>query len=277
LKHLIRMFFVVSILSSAGICIAADTPGDPLVKTLMRASGLDRQIEQLPALVQMGISAQQQETQHLPADEYKRILALAKASFDATTMKNDVAGHIKANMSGKDITAALGWLESPLGRKITALEESASTPEAYAEMHSMGPKLIKDYEGTSRLGKISRFDQATLATDRAVNLAADVQLALLTALSASMTEGIRPSYADLQEAVRKMKAELRKPMAELTALQFMYTYRTLTESEIDQYIAFADSDAGKRYHRVTYAAVHDAVTRSARKFGARLGVKMEKV
>jgi acyl-coenzyme A synthetase/AMP-(fatty) acid ligase len=57
----------------------------------------------------------------------------------------------------------------------------------------------------------------------------------------------------------------------------MYTYRTLTEAEIDQYIAFAESDEGKRYHRITYTAVHDAVTRSARKLGARLGIKMEKV
>jgi hypothetical protein len=144
-------------------------------------------------------------------------------------------------------------------------------------MTSMASKLAREHEGTSRFDKISRFDRATMATETSANVMADVQLAMMTAMSAAMKDGIRPSYKEIQEVVNRMKPLIRNDAAQSTALNFMYAYRTLTESEIDQYIAFAETEAGKRYHLVTSRGMHDAIVKAARMLGTRLGLKMEKV
>ncbi len=277
MRFLYKLLYIASILLMAGTCIAAEPPDERLVQALMQASGLEKQIEQVPLLVQMEIRKQHQKSQSLSADEYNRIMNLVKQSFDAKTMKYDVSRWLTSDLPEMDIKAALGWLESPLGRKITKLEERASTPEAYAEMQSMAPKLLKEYEGTSRLDKISRFDQATMTTERSVNMMLDLQLAIITAMSAAGKEEVQPSHKEIRESLLKVKPQIRDAAAQSTALSFLYTYRALTESEIDMYIAFAESDTGRRYHLITYKGVHDAITKAARKLGARIGMKTETI
>lgn len=251
---------------------AADTQ---LVQTLMRKSGLDKQLEQIPAMVQAGIDQaqqQQQQQQRLSPDDMANLKRLTAVAFDAKALNEAVRTHVQANMNGKDIEAALAWLNSPLGEKITGLEEAASTPQAAAEMQSMAGRLTGD---KARSEKMKKVDVAVQATESNVRMVLNMQVVITVAMTASMEPDQQPSVDAILHEVNKNSAQMRSMIEQQTLLLFLYTYRTLTDAELDRYIAFAESAAGKKYQTVTTEAVSGAMVDAGRKFGSLLGEDMK--
>jgi hypothetical protein len=248
---------------------AADTQ---LVQTLMRKSGLDKQLEQIPAMVQAGIDQTQQQQQRLSPEDTANLKRLAAIAFDAKTLADAVRAHVGANMTGKDIEAALAWLNSPLGEKITGLEEAASTPQAMAEMQSMAGRLAGD---KARAEKMKKLDVAIQASESSVRMVLNMQVVMTVAMTSSLEPDQQPSVDAILREVNKNSAQIRSMMEQQTILAFLYTYRSLPDAELDRYIAFGESAAGKKYQAVTSEAVSGAMVEAGRKLGSLLGEDMK--
>jgi len=261
----------------ARTCFAEGAASDRQIRTLMVKSGLEKQIEQIPLLLQHEMSQQRQKYKDLTQEEMDRIDGIARQAFDAVSMNENVRRYIESNLSERDVKAALDWLESPLGMKITKLEENSSTPEAHAEMERMAPKLVEDNKGTARIAKIKELDDKTRATEASVNTVLNMQLAMITAVTAAMNVDNPPTYEEVQDLVGRSRSQLQAVMEPVTQLQFLYVYRTLTDGEIDRYIRFAGSEPGRKYHSVTAKGINFAFIQAARKFGTRLGMKMNRI
>lgn len=130
---------------------------DQLAQDLMVKSGLDNQIQQVPLLVQAGMAQAQQEAGGLPEDLLKEWNSITASAFDPAILREGVLKQIKAELGVADMKAVLDWLDSPAGRKITQMEESASTPEAYAEMRAMADKP-QDPRLSGRMERLQRLD-----------------------------------------------------------------------------------------------------------------------
>ena len=243
-----------------------------LIQTLMRKSGLDKQLEQIPAMVQAEVEQTQQQQKVFPQSELPNIKRLVAVAFDSKALNNAVRAHIQTNMTGKDIEAALIWLNSPLGEKITGLEEAASTPQAMAEMQSMAGGLAGN---KARVEKLKRLDNAVQAIESNVRMALNMQVAMTIAMTATMTPDQQPSIDLIIQEVNKNNAQVRSMVAKEVLLSFLYTYRSLSDAELDRYIAFAESAAGKKYGDVATAAISDAMINACRKLGTLLGQDMK--
>lgn len=261
----------------AQTCFATGAANDRQIRTLMVQSGLKKQIEQIPLFLQRELSQQRHKFKDLTQEEMDRIDGIAMQAFDATSMNENVRRYIESNLSQNDVTAALDWLESPLGTKITRLEEQSSTPEGHAEMERMAPGLVEEYRGTARIAKIRELDDKTGATEASVNTVLNLQLAMITAVTAAMNVDNPPTYEEVQELVGRNRTQLQAVMEPMVQLQFLYAYRTLTDGEIDRYIRFAGSESGRKYHSVTAKGINYAFIQAARKFGTRLGMKMNRI
>lgn len=270
-----RVAVFVSVVLGCVPCLAGDRNGEQLVQALMDKSGLTKQIEQMPQLMQAELARSQQEAGDLDEEDFNKIRALARSAFDAKAIQASVRTYVKSHLSEDETRAALGWLESPLGSKITRLEEEASTAEAYRDMQSMGPKLLEDNKDTSRLVKMEKLDKAIGATESSVNTALNIQLALIMAMTAAMDTDARPSYDDIRGLVHKNKAQIQAAMKRMVQMHFLYAYRDLTDYELDRYAGFAESKPGRRYHEVTIKAMDGALVQAARKIGSQMGIKMD--
>lgn len=267
---------VITLVLAGSICDAEDKNNDRLVLQLMEVSGLKKQVYQIPQLLQSDIG-QQQLSGNITPEESKRINGLMLSSFEENTIYKAIQEYVKANLHREDIIESLAWLESSIGKKITMLEENASTPNAYMEMQEIGPKLLEENKNTSRFAKIKKLDKVIRATEASVNIVQNVQLAILSAVSASIETGKRPSFKDIQVLVEKQKFLIQTEMEREVQIQFLYTYRELTDHEIDKYIGFAETKSGQRYHQVTIDALNQALVQGARRFGKLLGMKMTEI
>jgi hypothetical protein len=272
----LKTMCAVSLLLYSGICIAGEGKADQEpVRTLMQKSGLNKQIEQIPLMMQAGMAQadQNQPSRKLTQKEMSDLNSMVAAAFNANAMNAAVQKHIQSNLAEKDIRAALAWLSSPLGEKITRLEEDASTPAAYTEMQAMADTLTKN---TARAAQLRKLDSAVKGTESGVSVALNIQISLLTAMSSVMPRDKRPSADEIKGQVNKNSAQMRSMVERETLQSFLYTYRTLTDAEVDRYIAFAESESGRKYHAATAKGVSDAVVQASRTLGSMLGQNMNK-
>jgi hypothetical protein len=272
-----RAAVAVSLILCGDVCFADDHSSDQLVQILMHKSGLKKQIEQMPQLLQAELDQQQMETEGLTKEDFNRFSRLAKSAFNAKTIHAAVQTYIKLNLPENDTKAVLEWLDSPIGRKITRLEEDASTVEAYAEMQAIGQKLLEENKESARIVKIDRLDNAIGATESTITTVLNIQLAMITSMSAATEADQRPSFEEVQDLVNMNKPRIQAAMKRLVQMQFLYTYRELTDNEIDRYTRFAESESGQRYHYVSIRAIDEALVRAARQIGSRIGMKMNRI
>lgn len=260
--------WAVSLVLYAGLCIGAENKSNPqLVKALMNKSGLNKQLEQMPLIIQAGMVEANQETQALSPDALEEVGTLAARVFDARSLQQTVQKHIQENLPEEDTREVLAWLDSPLGLKIARLDEESATPEAYIEMLKMAEQLTVN---PARVELVRRLDKAIKATETGVDAAMSTQTALIIALTSRMNPEHRPSLEDIENEVKKNKEELRSEVEEQNALALLYSYRKLKDDEIVKYVEFAESRAGKRYHAVVASGFTSALANATRNLGERV-------
>ncbi len=277
MARVVSVALVVSSLCLCGVAVAGERSDPKDVRQLMQLSGMNKQIEEFPASLRAELDRQQAERPTLTENQHDRIKSVIAVSFDAKKILASVQKSLERNLAKGDLKAALKWLNSPLGKKITKLEEDSSTAEAYQDLQAVGPGLLAGSMGTERFEKIKRLDSATGATEFSVNMLQNLQAAMASAAASAAPDANRPSYDEILEMVNMNKAQVQSQVERMVQMQFLYAYRGLADNEIDRYIAFAESKTGRRYHQATVNAVNDALVEAARKFGSQIGMTMDEV
>ncbi len=270
-----KVIIAATVLLCSAVCLAQEGKADKkLVDQLMQKSGLNKQIEQFPVMIQADIIRSNQEAGNkMSAADLNNLVRMVAESFNATTLKDTVSRHIREKLSENDMSAVLKWLTSPLGKKITKLEEEASGPEADKKIQEMSAEVKKNPD---RAALLSKLDNAVKATDVGVNITINLQVAFILAVTSGMPAEERPSVDDILREVSKGREQLQKTVRQETLEGFFYTYRSLSDAQIKEYIAFAESDPGKRYHAVSSEGLNTAMMQAGFALGGKLGNNLGK-
>lgn len=263
-RYFIAGLVAVSMFSST-LCSAAVKATPQLTQALMDKSGITRQVEQLPMVVLLGMEQTiQQSQQPIPPEVLENMKQAVLSSFRADTILKKIQQHIDKNLSKYDVDAILHWLTSPLGERITVLEVAASTTSAYETMESMKEELLQD---AARVKKIRKLDAALKASETSVDLALNTQIAVASSMAAVLAPN-DPSVSDqIVKAAKAGRPQMAAAMKEKTLVSLLYTYRTLKDGEIDEYIDFLTSDLGRRYQQVMTDGVNNGVVSASREMG----------
>jgi len=74
----------------------------------------------------------------------------------------------------------------------------------------------------------------------------------------------RSKEEDLEKLEELRKANLAPSLEKAVSISLLYTYHTLTDDEINQYIDFWLSDNGKWFNKVSAEALRSALARAAK-------------
>lgn len=261
----VGIFSIVLLALYAGICFGEEKKADiRLVQTLMDKAGLNKQLEEIPQLIEAGMAEANEETEALSPEALSEVSSAAASAFDAGRLKETLQKHIEANLPEDDIRAALAWLNSPLGEKVARLEEKTANPQAYADMLNMADELIAN---AARVELVKKLDNAVKATETAVAAAISTQTSLIAGLTSTMEPGKRPKFEDIENEVKKNLEQTQQIIQAHTLLTFLYSYRELTDDEINQYLKYAESGSGKKYHSVVATGLDQALSGAAHLLG----------
>ncbi len=243
-------------------------------------SGMEKQVEEIPSAIQALFDQKvpgYDQAQKLP----KEILAAMRASvpkaFAPEKLKETILAELAAKLTAQDIKDTLQWLDSPIGKKCTQLEEAASTPEAEAEMEQYAARLHDSPPTAERLKVLRELDSAAKVTGNAVQMAIQTQAAVALAVRATVPSERQEPIEDIYREIEKSRPEIEALTASQTMISQLYAYRSLTDAEIQRYTKFAKSPAGSKFNAAAMAGLNKANLEGATRWGKLIGDAMKEM
>lgn len=167
--------------------------------------------------------------------------------------------------------AALQWLRSPLSSELRFAEATASRVNAgrrdvFLEKFA---QVSEDGGPEVRMSRIRALAEATGAVDATLDVTQAIGMAAASLVNASLPSPDRLTPSQLEQAVGRERnaPEVVKTYEPVVLAALLFRYRELPLAELDEYVAFARSDAGRWYHRALSDAVIAGVQSASKGIG----------
>jgi len=270
---MIKKILLLLLLLGPSSIFAAD---QMLVDDLFEKSGLKYQTSQIPAGIVAGMQLAQEQEQQLDKNEFSMLIASASEAFNAEFISKVVKQGFISGMSNKEVNGVLSWFNSPLGERITTMEEKASTPEAIGEMQSYFQSLQSNPPRQSRLDLIKQLDIAASATEISSEIVMNMQLTTISGMMAMAPPDKQGQLAALKTELYANKNRMIDSMRKQFLMTALYTYKDISDKELEKYVAFSASPDGKKYQGVSVGAMKVAFDACGEKMGLLLGMALDK-
>ena len=245
-------------------------PSDEQLDQLYQKSGLAVLVEQIPAGVQAGFDQAFSDDpgSTLSAQQLKIIRARIPQAYAEEDIRPGIVAVLAAKLTDEDARIVLDWLDSPLGRKSTALESAAAAPEALQAMQAYAQELQKSPPPQERVALLGELAAAVKAVENAVEVVMNTQLAVAAGMMAALPAEQQKPLDLIHEQMEQFRPQITAAVQSQTALAFLYTYQELSEDEIRRYLSFARSDVAMRFHAAASDGITQALTAGSLKLGA---------
>lgn len=263
----LRGFFILMMFLPLSGAYAADTPKnhDKVIDDLMEISGLNHQIEQLPAMINAGV--QQGRNNGMDEDTFAKVSTAVGETHTAQAFAEKFKNGLQKNYDQERFAALLEMQRSPFAQKITQLEKEASTPEAMQQMQAYATTLEKNPPSPTRLALVERLDKATAATSAALNIQLQTTQTMIAVLDPLLPPEQRMKPGQKDEMLWQMQLQGRPMMQQFIGLHMLYAYRSLPDKELEQYIALHETDLGKWFvdliNKITVTAFRNIAEKAA--------------
>jgi hypothetical protein len=235
----------------------------PLVEEILVKSGAIEQLAHVARTAQMSYDKAADEggegESQQPQAQRERIKKLIGEAFAPEKLKEAIGRELEAKLSQADLQAIVKWLDSPLIKKCTQLEIAAATPEASEEIEAYTVQLKGNPASPSRMQLARRFDSVQRATKSTATVILGMQLASISALVAMLPHEKQVPFGELVKVAEKQRPALEVSMRPLVRAQILYTYRSLSNAELNRYIREMGTGPGKKFYAVSQTAYEKAL------------------
>lgn len=189
---------------------------------------------------------------------------------DAEQMERDLRAAFADIMSEAHAESATAFLTSEQGEKIIGLELSAREAlldPAIDEMNRAAMEELRE-SGDQRFDLITRFVEVNNLVDANVAGALTGNVAFLRGLrTGGFPAYERASDSDLIAEVWAREPEIRGDTTDWVYAYLSLAYRPLDDSELETYIAFSETDAGRALNAALFAAFDEVFTEASQQLG----------
>ena len=178
--------------------------------------------------------------------------------FRSETMYTSVRNELDRRIDPIKIETAAAWFRSPLGRQIIALEV-ASSRTADSKILEYGKSVRNNPAAAKRAALIDRLDEVTGSSE----LTLDIGAAVIRATQKAVSDASEPARKLTRDQIARLTSDARlrsrdTVRAQVTAAM-LYSYRTLDDRDLEAYVQFASSEAGRWYTDASRKALLQAV------------------
>ena len=250
------------------IQIGYSAASDPLlVDRVFNQSGIRLQIEQLPGHLLAGLGEETESSQPVPDGFHEAARLAAAEAFEVQNLVARVRTGLGESLDDADLRYVLAWLESEIGRRVTRLEAAANHPDRQHEIVQFAATLASNPPPAKRVQSVRALDQAARISESTMEATLGVQLAVATAIAASLPADQRSPVQMLAEMLDASRPRLVPLLQSQVRLLLLFTYQSLSDTELLAYLAFCQSPVGQRYNQALFQGLESAMIESAFRFG----------
>lgn len=228
------------LLLGAVTVVSAQTPRDKVIEFLDQ-TGIAEQLGDIPFIINEQFVAEEQRFQPEIQSDIKSQLM---TSFDAELVREDAISYVLNDIEQGHIQAVIEWLNAPLTMKMNELEVQATTQESQDELASFVEKVQAGEINQARLQTILDFDDLTKTTNSTVEYIAELYLALVQAMNpyVASEDKINPDETDAMKNM--IIQEVYPQYKDVTVILNLYTYKDVSDEELNEYISFYKTPEG---------------------------------
>lgn len=246
-------------LGPCSVLLAETANNESMAADFMALSGLDNQIHQMPrwyaALVDQVFAGIEQGGHRIPGKTKRMVRQTFLDAMDADVLQEEVRHRLGRELPEDVAKPTVAWLRTDLGRRITALENEASSPETSLQQAAFAMQLQLEPPSPERMQLTRRLEEATGSSDHAVEGWEIVAVALGVAMTAGTPNGRFEGKDILRERLAKLRPDMKTLLLQASLRHMLFTYRTLTDQELGRYVEFLESETGRTLTRIVNGVV----------------------
>jgi len=213
---------------------------EALMKEALGASGARRQVEQV-----LETSLPSATNGHLPdgvsTQEYQQI---TKEVFQVEHLMQVMQKSVSSRVDDKTLVDIVRWYRTPLGKKIATAEINANAPDTPARLQHYVAMLQSNSPSANRQQ-------------------------LINGISAAGIRIPRPP-ADFEKT---LGADRTKSISDGTALWSLFTYNSLSDAELSDYLTFLKSSSAAAFNNSVWSGIDATFGDAAQQLGRKLAEK----
>jgi hypothetical protein len=246
--------------------VAAVAP--EVAQDLAKKSGLLTQLDSLGTQVRTGMAAAMARDPRQPGEPQKtRMLDCAQAAYAADGLRPPALDAVAATLQPADVAPLQSWYESPLGRKIAAMEASSG-----AQATDPQERLRRGADALSGASEARKGSlQAILTETHSVDIMADTLIEMALAVQQGMANADPsapgPSAAELKGNLSSRRPQLLAHYGQIAVPAYAFTYRELGDDELKQYADYLGSPAATAFSDGSTRGVARAMNAGSVRFG----------
>jgi hypothetical protein len=242
-------------------------------ESLLRKSGVWAQMGDVSAQVRRSTRAAAAQGRSRPTEtESERLSRAIDSAYSAQELRSMCVAAVSKDLGKDHVGALLRWYDGAKGRRITKLEEAQAGRDTES-VDGQGMLLLKIMPPHRR----RILDEIALASRSAewmTEIAIGTTLATEQAAASASPGTPRPSLRDIKDALEANRHAYMRNFTAMAIAGAATTYAPLSDTELEDYVVFLKSEAGRHYNAVAGRAITDAMLRAATVLGRALpGVK----
>jgi tetratricopeptide (TPR) repeat protein len=164
------------------------------------------------------------------------ILLFLRDSYAINKIYPSVVSTFSARFDKKHMLSVILWLKSPLGKKSTSLEVAANMPEMMKKSAAFRDEYERMQEG--RKQRIWDMEKAVRATELNIDIVAVSLFDMLKGMQVSMQGSGKMNSEEIDAFVGNVRGVPREQLTMDLLVSLAFTYRSLTDEELDEIIRF---------------------------------------
>jgi uncharacterized protein DUF2059 len=232
------------------------------IAELTDLSGLTQQIPHIPkeylTFVDQMLMGLERQRYPVSRSLGQRIRQSFKDALAPDRMEAEIRLRLRQGLSQDTIQEAVKWLQSDLGKKITAAEGQGGSEEKAIELATFVMQLQLERLDPQRLELARRIEEITQGSE----MATDAWEAVVTGVGRALEIEYRArglqAQRKLEEYVASVRASVKGMFHQGRLIHVLFTYRSLTDDEFEQYVQFLDTPHGRSMSKAMNSAVHGA-------------------
>ncbi len=248
---------------------SAEPAADRMLDELMQKSGLWKQLAQIEPQMMFGAEQTQSGKTKLPDADFVRLKASISRSYSADRLRADMRKQLALELLPADQSAALQWLTSDLGTRITELEEKSGELAEIRQREKDAGKLAAGL-APERRNRIEALVRAMRVAESGASIIINTTLGVANGFAVAAPAGASSGLAALRAKLEAQRRRLVESLEVRMVTECAFIYRSLNDEEIARYITFADSPSGRNYHAVTVGALDKVMTDASLNVGFEL-------
>lgn len=241
-----RLLIAIQIVLLAGMSATTALASDKTVRLnkLIELSGIRAQYAEIPKVIKSAAANPAEGGQQLPATIRAGIIDTVDGTIKPDRLIAAVIAELDAKLSDQDVDTILAWYETDRAQQITALENAASTPEAFQDVQSQMESLMSN---TERVTAARKVDKLTGSSEFAVEIQMFTQLAMVSAIANALGPESGVDLDALKAQMESSRGMVIEQMQQVSTATYVYTYRNLPDSDVNEYIRFLELPASQRF------------------------------